>query len=136
VVLPMVVPPYSAKPILVLSFILVLQVHSSWLVLPLCLVLVVKVSSLECDGTMWWRVDDLWWSFLSAWSLPYLTNFASWVVHEHLVSYVVLLSYHFVMPSFSPFFCGSWHCVGLSALLIVSSLRRISGQHIPEEIYK
>jgi hypothetical protein len=29
VVLPMVVPPYSAKPILVLSFILVLQVHSS-----------------------------------------------------------------------------------------------------------
>ena len=63
------------------------------------------------DGTMWWRVDDLWWSFLSAWSLPCLANFASWAVHEHLVSYVVLLSHPLVMPSFCPFFCGSWHFV-------------------------
>jgi hypothetical protein len=99
--------------------ILVWQVHSSCLVLPLCSVLVVKASSLECDGTMWWRVDDLWWSFLSAWSLPCSTNFASSVVHEHLVSYVVLLSHPFVMSSFCPFY-GSWQCVGLSALLIVS----------------
>ena len=68
-------------------------------------------SSLEYDGTIWWRVDDLWWSFLSAWSLPCLANFASWAVHEHLVSYVVLLSHPLVMPSFCPFFCGSWHFV-------------------------
>ena len=50
-------------------------------------------SSLEYDSTIWWRVDDLWWSFLSAWSLPCFTNFASWAVHEHLVSYVALSSF-------------------------------------------
>jgi hypothetical protein len=59
VVLPMVVPPSSAKTVLVLSLILVWQVHSSWLVLPLYSVLVVEASSLEFDGTVWWRVDDL-----------------------------------------------------------------------------
>jgi hypothetical protein len=97
VVLPMVVPPSSAKLVLVLSLILAWHVHYSWLILPLCLVLVVKASSLECDGTIWWKVDDLWWSFLSAWSLPCFTNFVSWVVREHLVSYVVLLSHSFVL---------------------------------------
>jgi hypothetical protein len=113
--------------------ILVWQVHSSWLVLPLYSVLVVKASLLECDGTMWWRVDDLWCSFLSTWSHPCLTNFASWVVHEHLVSYVVLLSHSFVMPSFCYFFCGSWHCVGPSALLLFLLCEGLADNTYPKE---
>jgi hypothetical protein len=38
--------------------------------------------SLECDDTMWWRTDDF---------LVVLSFLASWVVHEHIVSHVVLL---------------------------------------------
>ena len=49
-------------------------------------------SSLERDDIMWWRVDDLWWSSLEA--------FLAWAVHEHLVSYVALLSHSFVIPFF------------------------------------
>ena len=37
--------------------------------------------------------------------------FLAWAVHEHLVSYITLLFHSFIMSSFCPFFCGSWHFV-------------------------
>ena len=40
-----------------------------------------------------------------------LEAFLAWAVHEHLVSYITLLFHSFIMSSFCPFFCGSWHFV-------------------------
>jgi hypothetical protein len=81
--------------------------------------------SLECDDTMWWRIDDF---------LVVLSFLASWVVHEHLVSHVVLLflillSCHLsTLSSFDSL-------LGLFPHSLFLFLQRISGQHIPEEIY-
>ena len=92
-------------------------------------------SSFEYDDTIWWRVDDLWWSFLSAWSLPCFTNFASWAVHEHLVSYVALSSFSSLCDAIFLFFL-LWILAFCLDLLLYSYLQKISGQHIPKEIYK
>jgi hypothetical protein len=40
-----------------------------------------------------------------------LDAFLAWAVHEHLVSCIVFLSHPFIMTSFYPLFCGSWHFV-------------------------
>jgi hypothetical protein len=85
-------------------------------------------SLLEHDDTMWWRIDDLWWSSLSAWSFPCLS--CSWAF---CLTCVLLLSHYFVMPFFS--FVDLVILLGPSALLIVSFLQKISRQHIPKGIY-
>ena len=55
-------------------------------------------SSLEYDGTIWWRVDDLWWSFLPTWSFPCLSySWASCLLYRtptfSFFYHVILLSF-------------------------------------------
>ena len=91
-------------------------------------------SSLECDNTLWWRVDDLWWSFLSSWSLPCLTNITSWAVHEHLVSYVALSSFSSFCDAILLFFL-LWNlpfCLNLLLHSLFHSYKRLVDNTYPK----